>query len=68
VLQFQKLDIINKVHIISNTLCKKHIKISQCVNVKYGYIKSRYNTQNVSEQMSKRRMKTAKYENRALTK
>jgi len=34
--------------------------------IKYGYIKSRYSTQYVSEQMSNRRMKTAKYENRAL--
>jgi hypothetical protein len=68
-LQFQKLDIINKVHIIPNTLCNKTIKISQtCVNTKYGYTKSRYGTPNVSEQMCKRRMKTAKYEKRALTK
>ena len=29
VIQFQKLDIINKMHIISKTLCTKPIKISQ---------------------------------------
>jgi len=68
VLQFQKLNIINEVHIISNTLWKNPLKFHKCVNIKYGYIKSRYNTQYVSEQMSNRRMKTAKYENTALKK